>query len=75
MTTPLHDTKALMEKIRSLPTDQRVEVEDFVDFLRKKVMVRKTQEGQPLDFPVDDTGPWPNGLDLSRKDIYGDDGR
>lgn len=29
----------------------------------------------PLDFPVDDWGPWPEGLSLSRKDIYGNWGR
>jgi hypothetical protein len=27
------------------------------------------------DFPVIDVGPWPEGLSLRRKDIYGDDGR
>lgn len=29
----------------------------------------------PLDFPVDDRGPWPEGLSLRREDIYGDWGR
>ncbi len=29
----------------------------------------------PLDFPVDDWGPWPEGLSLRREDMYGDDGR
>jgi len=27
------------------------------------------------DFPVDDVGPWPEGLTLHREDMYGDDGR
>lgn len=27
------------------------------------------------DFPVDDLGPWPQGLSLRREDLYGDDGR
>ena len=26
-------------------------------------------------FPVDDVGPWPEGLSLHRADLYGDDGR
>lgn len=29
----------------------------------------------PLNFPVDDLGPWPKGLSLRREDMYGDDGR
>jgi hypothetical protein len=29
----------------------------------------------PFDFSVDDWGPWPEGLSLRRKDIYGDWGR
>jgi hypothetical protein len=27
------------------------------------------------DFPVDDNGPWPEGLSLRREDIYGKWGR
>jgi hypothetical protein len=27
------------------------------------------------DLPVDDCGPWPQSLSLSRHDVYGDDGR
>lgn len=27
------------------------------------------------DLPVHDLGPWPKGLSLRRKDMYGDDGR
>ncbi len=26
-----------------------------------------------LGFPVDDVGPWPDGLDLSREALYGGD--
>ena len=29
----------------------------------------------PLDLPVDDVGPWPEGLSLRREDWYGDDER
>ena len=32
-------------------------------------------EKEPLDFPVDDLGPWPDDLSLRREDMYGDDGR
>ncbi|MCB1717156.1 MAG: hypothetical protein KDK05_18685 [Candidatus Competibacteraceae bacterium] len=76
MTIPAHSTQTLMEKILSLPTDRIAEVEDFVDFLRERTAVRKTATDQEsLDFPVDDLGPWPEGLSLRREDIYGDDGR
>ncbi len=30
---------------------------------------------QPLDFPVDDIGPWPEGLSLRREDMYNHWGR
>lgn len=29
----------------------------------------------PLNLPVDDLGPWPEGLTFSREEMYGDDGR
>jgi len=29
----------------------------------------------PLRFPVDDVGPWPEGLSLRREDMYDDWGR
>jgi hypothetical protein len=29
----------------------------------------------PLDLPVDNVGPWPEGLSLRREDWYGDDER
>jgi len=32
-------------------------------------------ERPPLDFPVDDLGPWPAGLSLRREDMYGEWGR
>ena len=75
MATPMHNTQILLEKIQSLPTDRIAEVEDFVDFLRERVTARKTTGKEPLDFPVDDLGPWPEGLSLRREDMYGDDGR
>jgi hypothetical protein len=34
--------------------------------------VRRTSS---LEFPVDDLGPWPEGLSLRREDLYDDDER
>lgn len=75
MATPMHNTQTLLEKIQSLPTDRIAEVEDFVDFLRERATPRKMPGKEPLDFPVDDLGPWPEGLSLRREDMYGDNGR
>lgn len=36
MEDPHFDEQSLIEKIRSLPPDKAVEVEDFVDFLRRR---------------------------------------
>ena len=33
------------------------------------------RERPPLDFPVHDSGPWPEGLSLRREDMYDDWGR
>ena len=35
------DEQALIDKIRSLPPDKAVEVEDFVDFLRRRLLDRQ----------------------------------
>ena len=77
MAIPSQIAQALMKKIQSLPTDRITEVEDFVDFLRQRTKPRKTAVPgkEPLNFPVDDLGPWPEGVSLSREDMYGDDGR
>jgi len=77
MATTMQNAQILMKKIQSLPTDRIAEVEDFVDFLEERVRLRKTitTSKQSLDFPVDDLGIWPEGLSLSREDMYGDDGR
>ncbi len=73
---PAQHTQTLIEKVRSLPADRVAEVEDFVDFLRERADNRKLAGGKDsLDFPVDDPGPWPDGLSLRREDMYGDDGR
>ena len=77
MATTMQNSQVLMKKIQSLPIDRIAEVEDFVDFLKGRVRLRKTvtTSKQFLDFPVDDLGIWPEGLSLSREDMYGDDGR
>ena len=36
------DTQALIDKIRSLPTDRIAEVEDFVDFLKMRMEQQAT---------------------------------
>lgn len=76
MSIPAHNARALLEKIQSLPTERIAEVEDFVDFLRQRATAtQKNATDKDLDFPVDDLGPWPEGLSLRREDMYGDDGR
>ncbi len=77
MHTPAQAMQTLMEKIRTLPAERIAEVEDFVDFLRERARRLKAAEPgkEPLDFPVDDLGPWPEGLSLRRENMYGDDGR
>lgn len=76
MSIPADNARALLEKIQSLPTERIAEVEDFVDFLRERSAAsQSTAANEPLDFPVDDLGPWPDGLSLRREDMYGYDGR
>ncbi|MCU7960214.1 MAG: DUF2281 domain-containing protein [gamma proteobacterium symbiont of Bathyaustriella thionipta] len=72
----MHSTQVLIEKIQSLPTERIAEVEDFVDFLKQRARLRRgATHSKSLDFPVDDLGPWPEGLNLRREDMYGDNGR
>ena len=77
MATTMQNAQGLMKKIQSLPTDRIDEVEDFVDFLRERTKHKNmmTTNKKLLDFPVDDLGIWPEGLSLSREDMYGDNGR
>lgn len=77
MATSIQTVQTLMKKIQALPRERIAEVEDFVDFLKTRVKRRKiTAAGKaPLDFPVDDLGPWPEELSLHREELYGDDGR
>lgn len=71
MATSRRDAQALIKKIQSLPTDRITEVADFVDFLAERAQHHNTDTGNaPLNFPVDDLGPWPEGLSLRREDMY-----
>ena len=45
-------------------------IERLQNSLKKRPGIRPA-----LNFPVDDLGPWPEGLSLRREDMYGDDGR
>ena len=71
------DTRTLLDKIHALPEERIAQVEDFVDFLMSRVNPGDLPavSAEPLEFPVDDLGPWPDGLSLRRVDLYGDDGR
>ncbi len=42
MATPMHNARALFEKIQSLPTDRIAEVEDFVDFFEAADKIQKS---------------------------------
>ena len=77
MTIPTQAVQNLINKIQTLPVNKISEVEDFVDFLRERARLRKAtaSDKEPLDFPVDNLGPWPERLSLHREDMYGDDGR
>jgi mRNA-degrading endonuclease RelE of RelBE toxin-antitoxin system len=77
MTVAMHKTQTLLEKIQSLPEDRFAQVEDFVDFLRERTKREEeiSDKREPLDFPVDNPGPWPEKLSLRREDMYGDNGR
>ena len=77
MVTGKQDTQALIDKIRSLPTDRIAEVEDFVDFLKTRMEQQTTANNvkKPLVFPVVSVGKWPEDLSLHREDMYENDGR
>jgi len=39
------------------------------------IVADHTRRRLATDFPVDDCGPWPEALRLSREELYTDDGR
>lgn len=77
MATGKQDTQALIDKIRSLPTDRIAEVEDFVDFLKTRMEQQTAANNvkKPLAFRVISVGKWPEDLNLHREDMYENDGR
>ncbi len=73
---PLAREQYLINKIRELPPSRVAEVEDFIDFLKQREQVKSEHKADSsLGFPVDDLGAWPEGVSMSREDLYGDDGR
>ncbi len=70
-----HDIEPLVNKLKELSPERVAEVEDFIDFLRSRSRAQHSRPRQPLDFPVDHVGQWPEDLSLRREDLYGDDGR
>lgn len=67
----------VIQKLQQLLPEQINEVEDFVDFLkqRKSRKTAQKQKAKTLEFPVSHVGNWPDNLNLSRQDMYDDDGR
>ena len=61
-----------------LTADQQTELDEFV-FMNHFLILLKTKARAnyrpPLNFPVVDLGPWPEGFEVRREEIYGDDGR
>jgi hypothetical protein len=69
-------------RIADLTTEElRTLVHNAVREAMREMMAEAEQkksvtERPPLDVPVLDVGPWPEGLELiSREEMYGDDGR
>lgn len=59
-----------LDELRKL-IRREIEVEQHQKRAVKEIYV----ESDLSDFPVDDLGPWPEGLTFSREEMYGDDGR
>lgn len=75
MATSAQTIQALIDTLRSLPTERLSEVADFVAFIKQRAQPKKTTSHKPLDFPVISVGKWPEELSLHREDMYGDNGR
>lgn len=76
MTSSNEKSEQLIKKIQALPPDTAADVEELINclFARAVAESRKCQK-IPASFPVDDAGPWPEGLRLDRAFMYGDDQR
>jgi hypothetical protein len=57
----------------TLPPDIAPGEHQVVVVIEEQVSVKGTRP--PLDFPVDNWGPWPEGLSLRREDTYDEWGR
>ncbi|MBH8566017.1 hypothetical protein I8748_28300 [Nostoc sp. CENA67] len=58
-----------------LPLDISEGEHQVVIVIDEKPLVEQGETKQkrpPLNFPVDNYGPWPENLSLRREDIYGD---
>jgi len=72
-----------IETTVSVTEDRKITIQvpsDIVPGEHKVVIVideqpTKKQKRPPLDFPVDNWGPWPENLSLRREDMYDDWGR
>jgi hypothetical protein len=73
----VHEIQPLVDKLKELPPERLAEVENFIDFLRSRLQVKRAEASQreSPDFPVISVGQWPADLSLRREDMYGDDGR
>ncbi len=58
-----------------LQTIIREELQRFRQELPAEAKAEGHLQSDLSDFPVDDLGPWPEGLSLRREDMYGDEGR
>lgn len=56
----------------SVPDDVSVGMHRAVVIVEQSDSSRRHRS---IEIPVDDLGPWPTNLSLSRADMYGDDGR
>ncbi|MEH1819408.1 MAG: hypothetical protein V7L31_10075 [Nostoc sp.] len=61
-----------------LPLDIPEGEHQVVIVIDEKPLAEKAESKEkcpPLNFPVDNYGPWPENLSLRREDMYGDWGR
>ena len=72
-----HKALVTSTSIDATPYREISSVKEIIDE-NKALPLERTQYEHPrppLDFPVDDYGPWPERLSLRREDLYDDDGR
>lgn len=52
---------------------EQLSQEEQARLIEELQLKRQNPKRQPLRFPVDNLGPWPEGFSLRRKDWYGDE--